>query len=151
MATPFTCTINLQIERVDPLSVGSHFEAHLTLGSWFSQFKVNWVDWDLSFFSDEVLVNRFHGRIFQCHKGNRDEWPAAGTVMPGEQFVIWRVNAYWALNHKMGLNPTKCLSSFPRMGLTFHCGLNVSHTCYGPIYVKNISSHNSPSERIITV
>jgi hypothetical protein len=36
VATPFTCTINLQIQKVDPLSVGSHFEAHLTLGSWFS-------------------------------------------------------------------------------------------------------------------
>jgi hypothetical protein len=31
VATPFT------IKRVGPLSVGSHFEAHLTLGSWFSQ------------------------------------------------------------------------------------------------------------------
>jgi hypothetical protein len=38
VATPFTSTINLQIERVGPLSVGSHFEAHLTLGSWFSHY-----------------------------------------------------------------------------------------------------------------
>jgi hypothetical protein len=38
VVTPFTCTINLQIEKVDLLSVRSHFEAHLTLGSWFSQY-----------------------------------------------------------------------------------------------------------------
>ena len=42
MATPFTCTINLQIQRIGPLSVGSHFEAHLTLRSWFSH-QHSWI------------------------------------------------------------------------------------------------------------
>ncbi len=41
----------------------------------------------------------------------------------------------------MGLNPVICLSSFPWMDLSFHCGLNASHTLYGPLCIKNISSH----------
>jgi hypothetical protein len=58
VATPFTCTINLQIQRVDPLLVGSHFETHLTLGSWFSQRENERKTRDITSFSARPMGER---------------------------------------------------------------------------------------------